>query len=120
MPLAIGRGQLRDHRQRGRDRGDAQLAAQAAAQRLDLVAHGAAVADDAPRPFEHPFAFGREALEPRAAVDQQDAHLLFELLDPGRQGRLGHPARLGGMAEMLFSREGEDIFELVEHAEPAR
>src|SRR2546429_7366874 len=40
----------------------------------------AAIADDAPRPVEHPLAFGREALEARAAVDQQHAHLLFELL----------------------------------------
>ena len=106
MPLAIGRGERRHHRERGRDRGDAQPPGQAVAQRIDLLAHGAGVADDAARPVEHALALRREALEARAAVDQQHAHLLFELLDAGRQRRLGHAAGLGGAAEMLSRGPG--------------
>ena len=47
---------------------------------VDLLAHGARVADDAPRPVEHPLALGREAAEPRAALDDQHAELVLEAL----------------------------------------
>ena len=115
MARAIGRGELRDHRQRGRDRGDAQLPGEAVAQRVDLLAHGARVADDAARPVERALALGGETDEARAALHQQDAEHFLELLDAGRQRRLGHAAGLGGAAEMLFARERDQIFELVEH-----
>ena len=42
-------------------------------ERVDFLAHGAAVADDAACPFQHPLAFRGEILEPRAAIDQEDA-----------------------------------------------
>src|SRR5581483_3378000 len=55
----------------------------------------------------------------RAAIDQQHAHLLFELLDTGRQRRLRHCARLCGAAEMPCARQREQEFELVDHVRPA-
>jgi len=48
-------------------------------------------------------AFGREPLEPGAAVDEQDAERLFELLYAGRQGRLGYATDLCSTAEMPFA-----------------
>ena len=75
--------------------------------RMNLLAHGAGVADDAPRPVEHALALGREALEPRAAVDQQHAQRLFELLEPGRKRRLGYAAAFGRTSEMLFPGQGQ-------------
>ena len=59
---------------------------------------------------------GGEALEARAAVHQQHAHLLFELLHAGRQRRLGDAAGLGGAAEMLLAGQRQDEIELVDHA----
>ncbi len=115
MPRAVGRGEPLDHRQRGRDGGDAQAAGQAVLERVHFLAHGAGVADDAARPVEHALALRREALKARAAVDQQDAEAILELLHAGRQSRLGDAAGLGGAAEMLFPRQGEQKFELVDH-----
>ena len=40
---------------------------------VDLLAHGAGVADDPPGPFEHALALRREAAEARAALHEQDA-----------------------------------------------
>ena len=117
MPLAIGRGEPRNHRQRGRDRGDPQPPGQAVAQRIDLLAHRAGVANDAAGPVEHALALRRETLEPRAAVHQQHAHLLFKLLHARRQGRLGHPTGLGSAAEVLLPRQGQNEVELVDHVE---
>ena len=61
---------------------------------------------------------GREILEPRAAIDQEHAETLLELLDAGRQRRLGHAAGFGGPAEMLFARQREQEFELIDHNLP--
>jgi hypothetical protein len=85
-------------------------------QRVDLLAHRAAVADDAARPVEHALAFRGEAAEARAAVDQQHAHLLLELFDPRRQGRLRHPAGLRRAAEVPFPGERQDEVEFVDHS----
>ena len=81
---------------------------------LISCAHRARVADDAARPVEHALAFRREALEARAAVDQQHAHRLLELLDSGRQRRLGDAAGLGGAAEMLLAGQRQEEFELID------
>jgi hypothetical protein len=62
---AIGRGQRRHHRQRGRDGGDLEMAGEALLQGLHLGAHGARVGDDAARPVEHALALGGEAQEAR-------------------------------------------------------
>ena len=120
MLLAIRRGERGDHRERGRDRGDPQPPRQAVTQRVDLLAHGAAVADDPARPIQHALALRREALESRAAVHQQHAHLLLELLHARGQRRLRHAAGLRCTAEVLFAGEGQDEFELVDHGEEKR
>ena len=57
------------------------MAGKAPLQRVDLLMHGAGVADDAPRPVEHPLAFRGEALEARAALHQQNPEGILELLD---------------------------------------
>src|ERR1700690_1052816 len=105
-----------DHGMRHRDRGDAQPAGEAVLERVNLLAHGAAVADDAARPVEHPLALRREILEPRAAIDQKHAETMLELLDAGRQRRLGDAAGLGRPAEMLFARQRQQEFELIDHS----
>ena len=91
------------------------MSGEAALQRVDLLAHGARVADDAARPIEHALAFGGEPLEPRTALHEQHAERILELLDAGREGRLAHAAGLGGMTEMPLARERDHEFELVQH-----
>src|SRR5581483_8866035 len=81
----------------------------------DLLAHGARVADDAPRPIEHALAFRREALEARAALHEEYAELILELFDAGREGRLAHAAGFRRVAEMPLARECDDEFELFQH-----
>ena len=88
---------------------------EAVAQRIDFVAHVAGVADNAARPFQHALALRRETLEARAAPHQQHAHLLLDLLHPGRQSRLGHAAGLGSAAEVFFTGQSQQEFELVDH-----
>ena len=78
-----GCGQRGHDRQRGRHRGDAQMAGETAFQGADFVAHGTGVADDAPRPIEHAQALGREADEAGAALHQQDADAFLQLFQPG-------------------------------------
>ena len=91
------------------------MAGEAALQRVDLLAHGARVADDAARPVEHALAFRGEALEARAALHQEHAERILELLDAGREGRLAHAAGLGRVTEMPLARERDHEFELVQH-----
>jgi hypothetical protein len=113
---AIGRGERRDHRQRGRNGGDAQVVAgEVLLQRLHLGAHGARIGDDGARPVEHALALGGEAQEARGALDQHDAKRVLELLDAGGEARLGHAAGFGGLAEVAFAGERQEIFELIEH-----
>ena len=91
------------------------MAGEALLQRVDLLAHGAGVADDAARPVEHALAFRREALEARAALHQQHAEGVLELLDAGGERGLAHAAGLRRVAEMPLAGEREDEFELVDH-----
>ena len=67
--------------ERGRDRGDADVADEAALERIDVLPHGAGVADDAARPFQHPLAFGRKAAKARAALHQKYAEHVFQIFD---------------------------------------
>ena len=114
MTLAERRGETCDHRERGRDRGDLQAAGEPVAQFVDFGAHSARVADDAARPVQHLLAFGREAAEARTAADQQNTHLLLDLLHPGRKSWLGHAASFGGAAEMAFAGQRKKEFEFID------
>ena len=115
----IGRGEHRRHGERGRDRGDPEVSDQPALERIDVLAHGAGIADDAPRPFEHPFAFRREAPKPRTALHQQHAEHVFKIFDASRQGRLAYAADFGGAAEMLLARQRDDEFKFLQHESEA-
>ncbi|EJT84750.1 hypothetical protein PPS11_18085 [Pseudomonas putida S11] len=44
-----------------------------------------------------------------AALEDQHAKLILELLHTDRQGRLAHVAAFGGMPEMLFLGECDDV-----------
>src|SRR3984893_10179934 len=83
--------------------------------RMNVLAHGARVADDAPRPFEHALAFRRQPVKARAAIDEQHPQCVFELFDARRQGGLGHPAAFRGAARIAFPRQRYQEFELVDH-----
>ncbi len=92
------------------------MAGQAALQRIDLLMHGAGVADDAPGPVEHPLALRREALEPRSPLYQEHPEGFLQLLDAGGEGGLADAAGLGGTPEMALAGERDDEFELFDHA----
>src|ERR1700732_3002799 len=83
--------------------------------RMNVLTHGARVADDAPRPFEHALAFRRQSVKARAAIDEQHPQCVFELFDARRQGGLGHPAAFRGAAKIAFPRQRYQEFELVDH-----
>jgi hypothetical protein len=112
------RGEAQDHRQDGRDHRQPQMTRQSLLQHLDFGDHRPGVADDAPGPFENPLAFRREALEARAAVHQSHAERRFQLLDGQRKVGLGNAAGFGGVAEMLFLGQRQQIFKLIVHVAP--
>jgi hypothetical protein len=86
------------------------MAGQIAAHGADVLHHGAGVRDNAPRPFEHALALGREALKARTTMHQHDAEPGLELLHGGRERLLCDTAALGGVAEMAVPGEGEEEF----------
>ena len=120
MLLAEGRRQLRRHAERGRHGGDGQMADEGGLWRADFLAHRAGVADDALGPFQHALAIGGEAVKARAAIDEQDAEAVLELLYAGRQRRLGDAAAFRGAAEIALARESQQKFELVDHGAAPR
>ena len=87
--------------------------------RAHLLAHGAGVADDAARPFQHPLALRRQALEARAAVDEHDAELSSSCLIAADSVGWVTPHCLGGAAEMPLLGERDEEFQLVDHPLPA-
>src|SRR5262249_23165649 len=115
MLSAIRRGDHRHHGERRRDGGNADMSGEAMLERVDLLAHGTRVADDAARPVEHALALRRESLKARTALHQKHAEHVLELLDACRKGWLAHTASLGRVAEMALARERNDEFEFVEH-----
>ena len=112
---AVRRGQRRDHGERRRNGGDLEMAVQALLQGAHFLAHGPRVGHDRTRPVEHPLSLGGEAQEARRALHQHDAQGLLELLDARGEGRLRDAAQFGGLAEILFARQRQEILELVDH-----
>src|ERR1700731_4589110 len=109
------RGEFGDHGERGWHGGERQMPGERGLRRMNVLAHGARVADDAPRPFEHALAFRRQSVKARAAIDEQYPQCLFDLFDARRQGGLGHPAAFLGAAKIAFPRQRYQEFELVDH-----
>ena len=91
------------------------MAVEAFLERAHFLAHRPRVGHDGARPVEHPLALGREAQEARSALHQHDAQGFLELLDAGGEGRLRDAAQFGGLAEILFPRQSQEILELVDH-----
>jgi hypothetical protein len=85
---------------------------------MDLLPHGTSIAYDPACPIEHTITFRGEPLETGTAVDEKYAKRVFELLDPCGQRRLRYPTRFGRPPEMLFARQGEQKFELIEQRCP--
>jgi hypothetical protein len=100
----------------GRDRRDLDLARELVLEPVDLLPHRARVTDDAPCPVERPLAFGRKALEPRAALHQHDAQEFLELFEAGRHRRLGDAAGFRRPPEMPLLGERQQKFKLVDQA----
>ena len=118
MPGAKRRGQRGHHAERGRDRGDRDLAGKAFLERVDFLPHRPRIADDPPRPVQRPLALGGKALEPGAALHQHDPEDFLELFEAGRHRRLGDAARLRGTAEMPFLGQRQQQFKLVDQVRP--
>src|SRR4029077_73285 len=89
-------------------------------QRVDFLMHRAGVADDAPRPVERAFAFGRKTLKPRPALHQHDAEHFLELLEAGRHRRLSDAAGFPSAPEVTLLGQCKQKFKLVdqEHLQP--
>ena len=111
---AEGRRQRRDHAQRRGDDGNPHKPGQTALERPDLLPHRPQIADDPLGPFQHPLAFRRQAMETGAAIDEQHAERLFELLDAGGESWLGHAAGFGSAAEALLAGDGDEKFQLID------
>ncbi|MNR44836.1 hypothetical protein D3C85_1636230 [compost metagenome] len=60
------------------------------------------------------FAYWRQPYGTLAALENQHAKFIFQLLDPDRQGWLADVATFGGMAEVLFLGEGDDVAQFCE------
>jgi hypothetical protein len=114
MALAVGRGERFDHRQRCRNGRNAQPAGETVLERVHLLPHRPAIANDAPRPIEDPLAFRRKVLKSRAAIDQKDTERIFQLFDASRQSGLRDAASFGGAGEILFARQGKEKFKLID------
>src|SRR6516165_7257804 len=88
------------HAEYGRDRRQLDLAGEFFLQSLNFLTHGAAVADDAPRPIQHTLTLGRKALETRTALHQHYAKYFFKLFDAGRHRWLSDATDLRSPPEM--------------------
>ncbi len=97
-----------------RDDGNPHEPGQTALERPDLLPHRPGIADDPLGPFQYPLAFRRQAMETRAAIDEQHAERLFELLDAGGESRLGDAAGFGSAAEALLAGDGDEKFQLID------
>ena len=94
---------------------EAQVPGEPLAGEPHLFAQPPGVADDLAGPVQRALALRGEPAIARAAAHELHAELLFELLDAGRQRRLGQAEARGGAAEVLLSGERDEHFELGQH-----
>ena len=98
-------GELRGEWQRGGNGAQPEASHQLVAERADFLMQALDVAEDAPGPDEDPLALGGKALEPLAALDDQHAQFLLEVLDAGGERGLRHLARRRRAREMALDRQ---------------
>ncbi len=115
MPFLERRSDFLHHGKRRRNGGDPDMAGKALARRAHLLAHRAAVADDATGPFQHALSLGRQSLKARTAANKHHAKLVLQLADGRRQGGLRHATFFRGAAKMLLIRQCYEEFQLVDH-----
>jgi hypothetical protein len=115
MLRAERRCKLRNHGECGRDCRERDMPGQPMLCGPDFLAHSPRIAHDPAGPFEDALTFRRQTQESRAAPDQHNAELLFELLDGRRERRLGDVALLGRAAKMLLFGQSNEHFQLLDH-----
>ena len=72
------------------------------------------VGQDAARPPQHALALRGESVKSLAALDDQDAEGVFEVLDSGRQRRLGDVAAGGRSGEVLLAGQRDQVLEMLD------
>jgi len=88
------------------------LAAQPPGECVEVVPHGARVAEHGPRPVQDQAAGVGEFDASCAPVQQALAELAFQPVDGRGRGRLDDPGPLRSAGEAPFLRHGEEIFEV--------
>jgi len=101
----------------GRDHAEPELARERLARGAHHVGQLLGLAQYPPRLGGDSKAQRREAHDPPGALDQGDSDHRLELLDPGRQGRLGNETGLGRAAEMAVGFERHEILKLLQRGE---
>ncbi len=107
--------QLRNDRERGRNRAESKPPGQPLAELLQATSHVLGVGQDPLRVLERPLALRGQTDIPVAALDQRSAEILLKQPKRRRERRLGHMARLRRSAEVLFARKSNEILELPKH-----
>ena len=93
--------------QRCRHRPERHCARKAALCRFNVLFQAIRVLKELASPAKRDVAFGCEAREPVATLDDGRAECVLEILDPGREGRLGNPARIRRPSEVAMARKGD-------------
>ena len=113
--LGEGDGEQRGEGGGGGEHAEAEGALHAGvAEFVQLLLEAAAVVHHLLGPGEDALALAGEAFEALAALDDEDIHVLFELLDAGGEGGLGDAAGGGGAGEVLFLVECQQVLEVAD------
>src|SRR6185312_6185504 len=95
--------------QRGGDRAEAQAAYEPVPEGAHLLVQALHIAKDPACPHQDPLALRRESLESLAALHDEDAELLLQVLDAGGERGLGHLARGRRAREMPLDRQRQEV-----------
>jgi len=106
-----GHRQIRNTRQRGRDRADAQVARKAALERCNSWRMLRA----SPTRRRATRALGCETAKPGPPLHQRRPEVFFQALYSRGEGRLRHACGFRRAPEMALPRKNEQEFKLIEH-----